>query len=849
MTPRHTSSFVWATLAGLLLVSASLAQPRTSVFEGTLLWPEDQREFLNDGPGMLLSREQRGELMNLDAVGREQWIESFMSRDPLPDTEGNELPLAIERRRALARDTIGSFQDARARVLFLHGTPDDRFFLDCAETYQPVEVWTYSDRPHPAIFYQERSDKPFTLWLPLEGKRVLYTEEMVYYLEQWEELKNRIRGGKRIDRFFCKDSKKIDELTGIDGLFGFEEYRPKDADIASYLDRPELADWAREAVTTPASDVVTIEGARLEVLFPERQGQRIVTRMQVIVDDPNQLEVFTEGDNRQLRLVVEGTLERPDNLFEEFRVRFQVPYPEEGLDQPVALQAERPLRPGSRFLLRLKVTDEISGHVFHTSRGLLVAQQPTAVAEPAATEQTLVAIGQDLAAKTLQGYDSLILIPPVSDVVFGLWRAEALVTGTAIEKVKFFLDEKLVLSRKSPPFTAELRLDTYPREQTVRIEGLDADDELVASDQVILNQPRGELRVRIIDPVRGTSGIGTMDVSAEIVVPEEKHIEKVEVKVNEEVQQVLTQPPWKTQIEIPAALSELTYITVAAHLDDGLTAEAVRFINAPDYIDEINVDLVELYTTVTDRSGSLAQGLGQEDFSVAEDGRPQEIAKFELVDDLPLSLGITIDTSGSMFESLGEAQRAAISFLEQIITPRDRCFAVSFSDQPEILMPRTSDVGAVSDRLGELVADGMTALHDAVVTSLYYYRGIRGRRALVLLSDGEDTASSLSFKESLEYAKRSGVSIYTIGLRIGKLDFSVRNKLDALSNETGGRAFYINEAEELRTVYAEIEKELRSQYLVAYSSDSTKPQDEFRTVEVEVKGGKLKARTISGYYP
>ena len=371
----------------------------------------------------------------------------------------------------------------------------------------------------------------------------------------------------------------------------------------------------------------------------------------------------------------------------------------------------------------------------------------------------------------------------------------------------------------------------------------------MAADDVVLNQPRGELRVRILEPARGRPVVaGKVKVKAEVVVPEEARVAKVEVFLNEDLQAEVVKPPWEAVIDMPAT-GMLTYITVAAELEDGLRAEDVRFLNAPNFMEEVDVNLVELYTTVTDKSGRLARGLEASDFEVREDGRPQQISKFELVENLPLTLGITIDVSGSMFESLGEAQRAAVDFLEAIITPRDRCFALAFSDRPRLLMPRTSDVGAVAERIEDLVASGSTSLHDAIVTSLYYYRGIRGRRALVLLSDGEDTSSTLAFAEALEYARRSGVAVFTIGLRIGKLQVGVRRKLENLAEETGGRTFYISEATELFGVYDEIEEELRSQYLVAYGSDQTGGEDRYREVEVEVRGGKLKARTIRGYYP
>ena len=497
--------------------------------------------------------------------------------------------------------------------------------------------------------------------------------------------------------------------------------------------------------------------------------------------------------------------------------------------------------------MRLRDKDEISGKVLYSGRALNIPAEATP--QEIDPDQLVVAIGENLSKQTVAGYDSLVLVPPAADVVFGLWRAEALVTGTRIKRVRYYVDDNMIMSRKGPPFTAELRLADYPREQIIRAEGFSDSGELVASDEVVINQPRGELRVRIINPKRGTQANGEVDVSAEVVVPEEKVVEEVQVKVNEDVVETLTRPPWETTVDLSSTYGQLTYITVTARLDDGLMAEDVRFVNAPDYLEEVDVNLVELYTTVTERSGSLVLGLDQDEFKVLEDGKPQTIAKFELVEDLPLSLGLAVDVSGSMVESLGEAQRAAIGFLDNIIGPQDRCFAVAFADSPEILMPRTSDVGAVAERLQGLAAYGSTSLYDAVVTSLYYYRGIRGRRALIILSDGADTSSSLEFEEALEYAKRSGVSIYAIGLRIGRADLSVRGKLDKFAQETGGRTFYIQEARELSGAYRQIEKELRSQYLVAYNSNSNRPKDEYREVELKVRDGKLKARTISGYYP
>lgn len=859
------SGTLLGTLLGVLLgtlgapevasAQAGRSQPE-QIFDGVLAWPENQRAFVQDGPGYLLTREQRNELFDLDIAGRDQWIQNFLA-DPMPETEANELVDAIELRRAWVRRGLHSFQDIRARLLFLHGPPTDRYLVDCAETFKPMEIWRYGGTPglemddkdidgYLLILYQPQRERHFRMWLPLDSKRELYTEEMAYYLDQWEELKSRIRGGKRVDRTLCDDSEIVDRVTGIDSMFGFHPDRPRDSDFLPFLDPPDLAEWVRRTASAPPTGEEHMTG-KLEVFFPKKDGQRMKTRIEVLLEDPSELEVFEEGELKQLRLVVDGTLEKYGRFFEDFRVRFQVPAPDDGqFDSAVVLQIERLLRPGRDFLMRLRVKDEISGKVLYAGQALRIPTEPSdRVRDP---DQVVLAVGENVAATRIEGHDSLILVPPASDVVFGLWRAEALVTGTRIVRVKYFVDDQNIMSRKGPPFTAELRLADYPKEQIVRADGYDAAGEVVASDEVILNQPRGELRVRILDPKRGTRSNGEVAVSAEVVVPEEKSVEEVLIKVNENLIHTLTRPPWQATVDLSSTFG-LTYITVSARLDDGLMAEDVRFVNAPEHLEEVDVNLVELYTTVTERTGGLVFGLEQSEFEVLEDGKPQTVAKFELVENLPLSLGLAVDVSGSMVESLGEAQRAAVGFLDKIMTPRDRCFAVAFADHPEVLMPRTSDVGAVADRLEGLAAYGSTSLYDAVVTSLYYFRGIRGRRALIILSDGADTSSRLEFEEALEYAKRSGVSIYAIGLRIGKADFSVRGKLDKLAQETGGRTIYIQEARDLSEAYGQIEKELRSQYLVAYNSNSERPKDQYREVEVEVRGGKLKARTISGYYP
>lgn len=958
---RQHQIFAFFLLLSGLAAAAFLPANQKVPFEVPLLWPEEQRAFLQDGPGLLLEKDQLDEFLGLGPDGREQFIANFLA-DPLPETPENEMVDGIERRRALVRRQFLSFNDDRAKMLFLHGTPVQWEIVDCAEAYRPLQIWIYPkldadkamaplpkpkknqterdealrqlddtkvkdlDQTEPnrsLVFFQPKPREDYKLWFPIDSKRVLYNEEMEYWLDQLAELRRQISRGQRFDLQICKRAQYVDRATGVSGLFGFMEGRPRNEQIGVYLEPPkDLTAWARIAaggritleepylfdpklgkrsyatampedvdpgdpraraqqIQAPAvtvtnssiqtgdivlnpyedaqeEDAAVVDGleplpltidANLEVFFPERNGQRMVTRAMITIPPDAPLEAFVEeeSDQQELRLNIEGVIERQGRPFDTFRVRYLLPPPEGEI--PLALAVDRSLRSGEEFLARFKVTDEISGRSAWLNHGFVVPRNPTPVDEmPEVAEEVIQGLTDELRKRRVSGYDSMILVPPETDVVFGLWRADVLVTGERIQRVVFYLDDEPQMTRRRPPFTAELRLETFPVEQIVRVEGYDEAGELVASDDVVLNQPRGQLQVRIINPPRGRPvEAGPNEIKAEVVVPEEERVVRVTFAVNEDILAEATKPPWEATINVPST-SQLTYITATAELESGQRAEDVRFLNSPDYLEEVDVNLVELYTTVTDKDGLLIRDLVGTDFEILEDGKRQELAKFQLVENLPLTLGLVIDASGSMFDSIGEAQQAAVGFVENIISPRDRVFALGFSDRPILLMPRTTDVGAVTGSIEKLVANGGTSLHDAIVTSLYYYRGIRGRRAMVLLSDGEDTTSSIGFKEALEYAKRSGVAVYSIGLNIGRMDAGVRRKLESLSSETGGRTFFIRGAADLDSVYAEIERELRSQYLLAYSSNQEGGTGTYREVEVKVKKGKLKARTIRGYY-
>jgi Ca-activated chloride channel homolog len=816
------------------------------------LWPEAERSFFQDGPGLLLTPEQRTELVGLSPEARAKWIADFMDRDPIPETKGNELRQGIGKRMTLATDQFLSPRDVRAQILFLNGMPTDRVVVDCAAVFKPLEIWYYpggtgpSGKPEdrPLLVYSPGPNQPWKLWIPSDAKRVLYTPLMEYWLEQWEELRGKIQA-VRFDKQNCKEVERVDEATGVPGLTGALSARGRHSihprDTSRFLAAPkDLAVWARAAAETELPNLSPpLKISSVEMRFPDRDGQRIVSR--ALVSLPADAGFKLASEKPEAHLVVEGMVEQDGAPFEEFRMRFRLPVPKTG--EPLVLALDRPLRPKSTFLVRFKVKDEVGGAETLVSKGFRVPLEPTPEALPAGAQA-----GELVPVKTAAGKDSLLLMPPTDDILMGLWRADTIVTGDRIRKVVFLVDGKAQLTATKPPYTAEVRLEKYPTEQTVRAEGYDAEGKMVAADEVILNQPKGSFNVRVVSPGKGTKVTGkTTRARAELVIPDGRKVKSLDFLVNDKAVGSLTKPPW--EMEVPVPDGDLVYLTVQATLDDGTRAEAVRYMRAPANMSQVDVNLVEMYVAVTDRSGNLVRDLKQEDFEVLEAGKPQEIAKFELVQTLPLTVGILLDTSGSMAGSLVETEKAAAGFLESVMTPKDKAFLVSFARRPHLDMPPTDDVGAVVQAIEGLQAVGDTALHDALVHSLYYFRGVQGQRAMVLLSDGDDNSSYISFKDAMEYSKRSGVAVYPIGLNLSMMDTGIKSKLSELAESTGGRAFWTNNPEELPAIYKQIESELRSRYLVAYNSNDTNSLPGFRPVEVKVKRNGLKARTARGYYP
>ena len=559
---------------------------------------------------------------------------------------------------------------------------------------------------------------------------------------------------------------------------------------------------------------------------------------------------------------------RGGRLFESFRYRFDLPVDEvPGDTLPLAIH--RYLRP-SDYTLIVKVEDVHSGRWYRTEQALRVPSLPAyhkpevlaSVSETSATaapehlptsapEPALrpeVAKRLDEANAVLAARDhTLKILPPPEQLIVGWLRIEAVATGPNVAKVAFSLNGRPVMSKRRPPYSVELDLGRSPQLHTLEAVALDARGRELARDRVPVNAGPHRFAVRLLEPQPGRRYTRSLRAHAEVDMPRGEVLDRVEFYLNETRLASLYQRPFAQPILIPEG-GQLAYVRAVAYLADGNSSEDLVFINTPNELDQLQVNFVELYTSVLDRRGRPVDDLTKEEFKVFEDGKQQRVVRFERVRDLPIHACILLDTSTSMAEELEEAVAAALRFFDSVVQPKDRAAVVVFNDAPELKVPFTNNSEVLAGGLANLTAEGETALHDSLIYSLYYFAGIRGKRALVLLSDGADSTSRHTFEKVLDFARHSGVAIYTIGLNVSHREAQDRSHLLRLASETGGRAFFINRATELTRIYGSIEEELRSQYLLGYQS-SKEGQGDFRQVEVRLSRQGLEAKTIPGYYP
>ncbi len=294
---------------------------------------------------------------------------------------------------------------------------------------------------------------------------------------------------------------------------------------------------------------------------------------------------------------------------------------------------------------------------------------------------------------------------------------------------------------------------------------------------------------------------------------------------------------------------------------------------------KLNVNLVDLFFTVKDKHGELAPHLTKSDCTVSEDGAPQTLKSFVAETDLPLTLGILLDTSGSQDRVLPLEQQAGSEFLERVLRPKDEAFLLSFDVNVNLLQDYTNDARELARAMdsaqintagggGSAGIPGLgggpvptigapkgTLLYDAIYQAAFDKMSEQsGRKAMIILTDGEDEGSDHKINDAITAALKNNVIIYVIliadrgfygGFGMGYYGYSAAKKL---ADDTGGRLIDVgNNGEKLRAAFAEIEDELRTQYLASYTPADAKMDGTFRRISVNCGQG-MKVQVKKGYY-
>jgi VWFA-related protein len=269
----------------------------------------------------------------------------------------------------------------------------------------------------------------------------------------------------------------------------------------------------------------------------------------------------------------------------------------------------------------------------------------------------------------------------------------------------------------------------------------------------------------------------------------------------------------------------------------------------------LDVSRVNMLYTVSDKKGRFVTDLTKGDFEVFENKKPQSILEFAAESDLPLRLAILIDTSNSIRERFHFQQEAAVAFIDDAVRPReDKAMVVSFDTAAELVADLTDNIGSLEKAIENLRPGGGTSLYDAIFFAcrdklmqdqpLYKFR-----RAMVILSDGDDNESLHTRDQALEMALKADVTVYTISTNITGIETEGDKVLRYFATETGGRVFFPFKASDLSQSFENITNELRHQYNIFYRPEPFKADGLYHPVEIRVKGRKdLIVRCRKGYY-
>ena len=438
----------------------------------------------------------------------------------------------------------------------------------------------------------------------------------------------------------------------------------------------------------------------------------------------------------------------------------------------------------------------------------------------------------------------LKLLRPEGLALEGVVRFRTITARHRIARVEFLLDDLVVTETERTPFTALIDLGQGIRPHKLSAVAYSRSDRRLGEDSLQLNTALEPPRVTITN-LDYSPEVGTLDIAATATAPSGNRPDRVEVFYNNRKKASLTESPYRIQITLDE-LRPSDFVRVVAVYPTGDTAEAARlpFLSEPG--DELDVNLVQLLAMVTPRNRRMSLQLDRTDFVVRQKGKPLPIDHFSQWEELDLTLGLVLDTSDSMDVILEDARSAGERLFQAALSGNSKAFVVDFNDVPRLASQATADSARLLHSLEGLEARGDTALYDAIVFSLQQFKSSSGRRALVVVTDGKDSASYYQPQECVRQAKLHGVPVYLIVLGSPpdphRNPERMRNLM--VARRSGGDVYYISDLDDLTRIYDQIVKELRRQYFLAFNTGHMLTPQELEEIEIEMIPKGVSVRTL-----
>lgn len=786
----------------------------------------------------LLGEEERRAFERLEGPGaRERFLRAFWAARP-------ERLLERWQENREARDQLRERSPAMERAVLLAGKPAFRQPIEpCESELRRIETWTFDrwrlehqlGRPPPPgedeivlAFVQQVNFDPrsMRLWSPASGVDLAFEPEQPAGADDDSETQpaGALRVLDQAERRRCltpTERRRLERRLGR--AVSWKEFIER----LGWTDEASAAGWVDRFLRVEAVldvDVMALPGVALDLEPLGSENRRTAIRGRLRLP-PDHLAAI--GAEQILdRVTITGDVFLRDRLADAFVVTHHV----SGGSADIALDFYRRL-PAGNYRLELRAEDRLGRGLLRMSRTLEV---PGLDGPPGIPGLGLLSRRETIVLNQLP---SVELLAPEGRVLGSTFTARV-VASPAVAQVVFLRDGETVAHASAPPFVRDLDLPS--RRHRIEIRGQDAAGVLLARHALEIEREEHPFSIAIERPDPAFIE-EALDLSVRVDVPSGRELDRVDCHLDATLLESKTAPPFRCRV--PAGLRlPLSFVRVAAALRTGETVEDLVFLGsrAPE---EIEVRLVDLLVSVGGRQAGPATGLGAADFRVLHRGVEARIRDFRNLADRPLTVALLMDISSSMGRGVRVASTSAQRFFEGILTDRDVASLIVFNHDLDRLAPFSDDTRLLRYAAEGLRAWGSTRLYDGISYAVSSFAGRPDRRALVVLSDGADTDSNLDFERVLAQVELAGVVVYPIALRINDPDTA--EALKRLADRSGGRYHVAASVEDLDRIYREIERDLRSQYLIAFEPPPgvEARADGLRDIEVEVARAGL---TVTG---